>query len=193
MACEQFYIRNQSCPFVKDCGRHRSLQDPLNTHGQKNRENSFVAPDDEAICEEEWTPPPRNLGPKKSRKPWGQPDGCSGENSPTHLMTPRPISEKYNDVQIYQQDTLARAVKNGVYTPLCFENFDKPPASSTQSPLIIILDGTPPPGAKPGPSKNPRVASPEDWEPMVKPFGNVNTPQEDAYPGSSKKTTDGIR
>ncbi|MBW0465245.1 hypothetical protein O181_004960 [Austropuccinia psidii MF-1] len=30
------------------------------------------------------------------------------------------------------------------------------------------------------------MASPKDWEPIVKPFGNVKTPQPEACPGSSK-------
>ncbi|MBW0470387.1 hypothetical protein O181_010102 [Austropuccinia psidii MF-1] len=63
----------------------------------------------------------------------------------------------------------------------------KPLASSTQSPSIIILNTTPPPDAKLGPSKHPRMALPEDWEPMVKPFGNIKTPQAEVYPGYSKK------
>ncbi|MBW0489037.1 hypothetical protein O181_028752 [Austropuccinia psidii MF-1] len=56
-----------------------------------------------------------------------------------------------------------------------------------QSPSNFILETTPPPEAKPGPSKCPIIASPEDWGTMVKPFSNVNTPESEAFPGSLKQ------
>ncbi|MBW0487855.1 hypothetical protein O181_027570 [Austropuccinia psidii MF-1] len=66
-------------------------------------------------------------------------------------------------------------------------DLDKPQKPPIQTPSILILDTTPPPEAKPGPSKHQRMVSPEDPEPMVNPFGDLNTPQAEAYPGSSKK------
>ncbi|MBW0468509.1 hypothetical protein O181_008224 [Austropuccinia psidii MF-1] len=135
--------------------------------------DSFVAPDDEPIPKEKWTPPPFSSGWRKCpRTPPVPPPGWGTYNPNSGPMTPRPLRSSYNNAEAYKKHIEAWAVKRGVYTPLRHEGFNPPqshivsePSSpkKQKTPKVLSVNSSTPP------SKHTRTTSPVSCEPVPGP------------------------